>query len=63
MEDNPVSPENAIFTPFGTSTSIFSIHHYNEVSLLSLSQIETSRVSIPSTRTAAWLSPSSSQTS
>ena len=53
MEDSLVSPENAIFTPFGTSTSIFLTHHYNEVSLLSTHL----------TRMTLWLSPSLLQTS
>ena len=63
MGDSPACPKNAIFTPFETSTSILSIHHQNEVSLLSLSRIGTSRLSIPLTRTTSQLSPSSSQTS
>ena len=55
MEDSPTSPENFIFTPFGTSTSILSTHHYNEVSLLSLLQIGTSTVSTSSTRTTRFM--------
>jgi len=39
------------------------MHHHNEVSLLLLSWIETSRVSMPSTWMTPWLSPSSSPTS
>jgi len=63
MEDSPVSFINAIFRPFGTTTSTLSTHHHNKVSLLSLSQIGTSRVSTPLTRMTPWLSPSSLQTS
>ena len=63
MKENPASPKNSIFTPSGTSISILLTHHYNEVSLLSLSWIGTSRVSTPSTKMTPWLSPLSLQTS